>query len=66
MQIFLLAVAGTLQAGSSVAIAEVVDEGRRPIAQSWFGLVGALVIVAGSTMTALGSQADENEPVALD
>ena len=41
-QLLLLAAAGALQVGASVAVTEQVSELARPLGQSWYGLTGAL------------------------
>jgi MFS family permease len=42
LQILLLAAAGAVQVGASVAVTEEVAESARPLGQSWYGVIGAL------------------------
>jgi MHS family alpha-ketoglutarate permease-like MFS transporter len=42
LQLLLLAAAGSMQVGTSVAVTEQVPEAARPVGHSWWGLAGAL------------------------
>jgi MFS family permease len=42
LQILLLAAAGAVQVGTSVAVTEEVADAARPLGQSWYGVIGAL------------------------